>query len=64
MPQPRYYTIEQTRSVKVTANDEEVALALANEAFGIQRSEGKFDGWGHTLGRVEVTHVDITQENI
>jgi hypothetical protein len=41
MPETKYYTIKQTRVVKVTANDEQGALAIANQAFGTGESEEK-----------------------
>jgi sortase (surface protein transpeptidase) len=64
MPETKYYTIKQTRVVKVTANDEQGALAIANQAFGTGESEEKIDDWGHVLGRVEVTSIEITRDYI
>ena len=63
VPPIKYYEVEQTRIVKVAANDEQGALAVANEAFK-ENASGERDSWGHSIGRVEVTNINITREFI
>jgi hypothetical protein len=61
MPEIRYYEVEQTRTVKVAANNEESALRIANDAFD-GNSEKAIDDWGHALGDVSITDVHIKRE--
>jgi hypothetical protein len=63
MPEVRYYEVEQTRTVKVAANNEESALRIANDAFD-GNVERVIDDWGHALGDVSIIDVRIKRERI
>lgn len=62
MPEVRYYEVEQTRVVKVAANDEAGALAVATQAFETANTVEQIDSWGHSVGAVQVTDVTIRKE--
>lgn len=66
VPEVRYYEVEQTRCVKVAANNEIDALVVANQAFATnsQTDLVRFPGdrRGATVGDIEVTNVNITRE--
>lgn len=60
MPPVRYYEVEQTRVVNVSAYDEIDAAVIAKAAFdGQPKPDGVF---GNTLGAVEVNTLHISKE--
>lgn len=63
MPEIVYYEVEQTRVVRVAANDERSALDIANVAFGHNSATEIVDRRGHSIGRVKVKSVYISREH-
>lgn len=68
MPEIRYYEVEQTRMIKVQANNELDAAAVAIASFD---TDGKIDvlafsdnRQGRTLGQIVVTNVNISREKL
>lgn len=66
MPEIRYYEVEQTRKVKVWANNEVDALTVASASFStnekVERTEFPGGRQGGTLGDVVITEVNVTRE--
>lgn len=66
MPEIRYYEVEQTRIVKVRANNEGDALAVATQAFNTnsQTDLMRFPDHreGATVGEILITNVNISRE--
>lgn len=64
MPEIRYYEVEQTRTVKVRANNEVDAVTVATALFDDNVEEIWYpDGRvASAIGRIEVTQVYITRE--
>lgn len=65
MPEIVYYTVTQTREVRVTANNAEDAALIATAAFtnGQNSDAGVIDGphgvWGNTGSRIKVTGLEV-----
>lgn len=65
VPSAKYYVVEQTRSVKVTANNEASAFLIAQAAFATgQTPAGKVvepppNVWGDTTSKIEVDEVRV-----
>lgn len=64
MPEIRYYEVEQTRTVKVQANNEVDAAMIATEAFDGDLAQVNFpDGRvARVLGDIVVTNININRE--
>lgn len=66
MPAVIYYEVTQTRAIKVAANNEVDALAMATAAFASngQHNIMQFtdDRQARTLGSIEVVDAHITKE--
>jgi hypothetical protein len=68
MPAIKYYEVEQTRTIKVSANSIVDAIRVAAEAFDAPKNnEDRLatapDGiFGNVHGYVEVTRLDVTKE--
>jgi hypothetical protein len=61
MPEMRYYTVTQTRSIEIVANEAEDAGIIATHVF-----DGDFgyvtDVWGHTVTDVQVQALTIVRK--
>lgn len=57
MPEVKSYVVEQTRRVRVTANNAVDAGDIASVAFddGPRQTEG----WGHTNGEIQILGLNI-----
>lgn len=68
MPEIKYYEVEETRTVKVQANSAVDASRIAAAAFANgQNSDngtvrGPEDVWGNTIGRIEITNLNVSKE--
>lgn len=69
MPEIQYYEVEQTRTVKVTANSAAEAATIASEGFdkgfvdykaGTESSDPEI--WGRTIGEITVTNLNVRKE--
>lgn len=61
MPEIRYYTVTQTREVKVSANDPLEAAQIGDAAFKGEINEGDLAG-GHIVKPVRVRSIDATED--
>lgn len=65
MPEIKYYEVEQTRTVKVWANDEVAAAQLAAHMFftnqGVEHVNQP-NVAGAVLGNITITNVNISRE--
>ncbi len=64
MPAMKHYLVDQTRQIKVWANDEAGALAVANSAFTHGQDHHSIrvrpgDVAGNAISQVEITEVKI-----
>lgn len=61
MPELRYYTVTQTRSVEIVANEAEDAATIATLIF-----QDKYDKpenmWGHSITDVQVNSLTVVRK--
>lgn len=61
MPEVRYFTVSQTREVKVTAKDPLEAVTIGDAALNGEINEGDLAG-GHIVKPVKVRSIDATED--